>query len=300
MPTFGDMINEVISTLAGHTTDVPAMGTLTTAVGATDTALTLDFGQSPGASRPNGLVEIDQELVIVSQWNQATNTATVPPWGRGTRGTAAAAHAAGSMATVRPRYPRAVVAKALNEVINGVSPDLYGVSDLAPIVISGIPPIAYSLPANTLKVLRVESEVSSAYPYRQIIRNFTVNTKASGQELELHHRIYQAFLNQTLTVTIATDPTPMVNESDDFATVTTLPASTADVIMFGALARLVLSAESARTQVATVEANARDDKIQTGSAQSLAKTWMALYQQRLQSEIKSLQVRYPIQLLRRE
>ena len=61
----------------------------------------------------------------------------------------------------------------------------------------------------------------------------------------------------------------------------------------------MLSAESARTQVATVEANARDDKIPTGSASSLAKTWMALYQQRLQSEVKALQQRFPIQLLRR-
>jgi hypothetical protein len=263
--------------------------------------MSIDFGQNPGAARPNGLIEIGQELLLVSQWDQQRSAATVPPWGRGTRGTIAAAHAAGTQVTVRPRYPRAVVAKAINEVIRGLSPDLYGVTDLDPIVITGVPPISYPLPATTLKVLRIESQINSAaYPYRQIIRNFTVNTKASGQELELHHRVFQAYLNQTLTVTVATDPQPLVNESDDFATVTTLPASCADVVVFGALARLVLSAESARTQVATVEANARDDKIQTGSAQSLAKTWMALYQQRLQSEIKSLQVRFPIQLLRRE
>jgi hypothetical protein len=126
-----------------------------------------------------------------------------------------------------------------------------------------------------------------------------VNPKAAGQEIELHHRVFQSYLNQTLTVTVATAPGLLVNDTDDYSTVTTLPASTADVMVLGALARLVLSAESARTQVATVEANARDDKIQPGSATSLAKTWLALYQQRLQSEVKALQQRFPIQLLRR-
>jgi hypothetical protein len=68
----------------------------------------------------------------------------------------------------------------------------------------------------------------------------------------------------------------------------------------GTLARLAMSAESARLQVSTVEALGRDDKIQLGSGTSLAKTWMAMYTQRLQSEVKALQQRYPIQLLRRE
>lgn len=301
MPAFGDLISECISTLSGHTTDVPSMGTLVNAIAATDTSLVFNFGQSPGAARPNGLVEIDSELIIVNQYDPTTGTATIPPWGRGQRGTTAAAHAAGAQVTVRPRYPRFVVGRALNEIIQGTSPDLYGVADLAPIVINGMPNEAYPLPANCLRVLRIETEINSvAYPYRQIIRNFTVNTKASGQELELHHRIFQSYLNQTLTVTYSTAPGLLVNETDDYATTTTLSASTADVMVLGALARLVLSAESARTQVATVEANARDDKIQPGSASSLAKTWLALYQQRLASEVKTLQQRYPIQLLRRE
>jgi hypothetical protein len=288
-----------VSTLAGHTTDVPSMGTLTTAVSPTDGSLVFDFGQNPGAARPNGLVEIDRELIAVNQYDPTTGKATVPPWGRGQRGTVAAAHPAGSQVTVRPRYPRAIVARALNEVIQGTAPDLYGVTDLDPIVISGMPAIAYPLPANCLRVLRIESQITAAYPYRRIIRDFTVNTKASGQEIELHHRVFQSYLNQTLTVTVATAPGLLVNDTDDYSTVTTLPASTADVMVLGTLARLVLSAESARTQVATVEANARDDKIQPGSATSLAKTWLALYQQRLQSEIKALQQRFPIQLLRR-
>lgn len=286
--------------MAGHTADVPMMGTLVASVAATDTTLQFDFGQQPGAARPNGLVEIGSELVLVNQFDPNTGKAVVPAWGRGQRGTVAAAHPAGSQVTVRPRFPRAIVGRTINEVIQGCTPDLYGTTDLAPIVISGIPAISYPLPANTLRVLRIETEISAVYPYRQIIRNFTVNTKASGMELELHHRIFQAYLNQTLTVTVATAPAPLVNETDDYVTVTTLPASTADVMVLGTLARMAMAAESARTQVATIESMGRDDKIQIGSSSSLAKTWMAMFNQRLQSEVKALQQRNPIQLLRRE
>lgn len=298
MPSFGDLIDEVITTLAGYTTDVPAMGTLVDPVTDTDTSLTLDFGQNPGASRPNGLIEIDRELVLVNQYNPQTKVAVVPPWGRGQRGTSAAAHDGGSMVTVRPRYPRATVARTLNEIIAGTSPDLYGVADET-IVLDSVPDLAYPLPANALRVIRIEAEVEAAYPYREMVQNWTVNTKASGLELELHHRMFQAYTQRTLTVSYATAPARLVNDDDDYLTVTTLPESTADVMVLGTLARLVLSAESARTQVATVEASARDDKIQPGSASSLAKTWMALYQQRLTSEIKGLQQRHPISIVRR-
>jgi hypothetical protein len=300
MPTFGDMIDEVVATMAGQTSDVPMMGTLVSAIGATDTTLHFDFGQQPGAARPNGLVEIDRELILINQFDPTTGTAVVPGWGRGQRGSGAAAHAAGAQVTVRPRYPRSVVARTINEIVQGTSPDLYGATDLDPIVISGVPQIAYPLPANTLRVLRIETQIQAGWPYREIIRNFTVNTKASGMELELHHRIFQAYLNQTLTVTVATAPAPMVADTDDYVATTTLPASTADVMTLGTLARLAMSAESARLQVSTVEALGRDDKIQLGSGTSLAKTWMAMYTQRLQSEVKALQQRYPIQLLRRE
>lgn len=298
VPSFGQLIDEVVSTLSGHTADVPAMGTLVHPISPTDGTLQLDFGQGVGSARPNGLIEIDRELLVVNQFDPNTGIAVVPPWGRGARGSLASSHDGGSMVTVRPRFPRVVVANTLNEALGGMAPDLHGVVDLDPIDIDVIPDLAYPLPANCLKVLRIEAEVNTAYPSRHMIQNFRVNTKASGMELELAHRFLEPYLYQTLTVTIATQPGRLVNDDDDYAGVTGLPDSTSDIPVLGALARLVMSVESARLQVATVEANTRVDKVQPGSGTSLAKTYMALYQQRMQNEVAALQTRFPLVLRR--
>ena len=298
VPTFGDMIDETIGMLTGFTSDWPGMGTLVNAVGPTDTSLIVDFGSTPGASRPNGIIEIDGELILVSQYNQQNNKITVPSWGRGQRGSKAAAHAQGAVITVRPRFPRMVVGRAINEAINGLSPQLHGVVDTT-ITVNGVPNFSYPLPAGTFKVLRIESVLNSPYQMSRLIRDFHVNTAVSGPTLELAHRLLTPYLNQTLTVSCAVEPQRLVNEADDFAQTTGLSNSAYDVPILGAAARLVMTAEAAREQVSTVEANTRLDKIQPGSAANLAKMWTAMCKDREASEIMSLQARYPL-VLRKE
>lgn len=298
MPTFGNMIDEVVSTLSGHTADVPAMGTLLTGINPTDGSLHLDFGATPGASRPNGLLEIGRELLVVTQFDATTGIATVPPWGRGQRGTTAVAHSAGSMVTVRPRFPRQQVANAINEVIGGLAPDLYAVRDLV-VHIDVFPDLSYPLPADAFKVLGIEAQVDAAYSYRETLQDWTLKRAASGLEIEPRNRMWAPYFNRDLTITYGATPGQLVNDTDDYATTTGLDVSTYDIPLLGALARLVLSVESARLQVASVEANARIDRVQPGSGTSLAKTYMALYAQRLQSEVAGLQARYPLQIVKR-
>jgi hypothetical protein len=292
------MIDEVVSTLSGHTADVPAMGTLTQAIAATDNQLHLDFGSTPGGSRPNGLIEIDRELLNVTQFDPTTGIATVPGWGRGQRGTVAAAHAAGSMVTVRPRFPRQQVANAINETIGGLSPDLYGVADLT-VHIDQLPDLSYPLPANAFKVIGIEAQVNAAYPYRTTLQDWTLKRAASGLEVEPRNRLWAPYFNRDLTITYGFNPGVLAADTDDYVTVTGLDARTYDIPLLGALAKLVMSIESARLQVASVEANARVDRIQPGSGTNLAKTYLALYQQRFQSEVASLQARYPLQIVKR-
>lgn len=298
MPSLGDLIDEVTATLAGYTSDIPAQATLVDSVTDTDNVLVLDFGDGVTNVRPSGLVEIDRELLMVSRWDASTGTAVVPPWGRGQRGTKPVAHAAGSRVTVRPRFPRQSVANVINEVIGGMAPDLHGVVDLDPIVINAIPDEAYPLPANTLKVLRIEAEVNTVYPHRQLITNYRVNTKASGMELELQHRLIQPYMWQTLTVTVATTPGRLVDDTDDYCTVTGLDQSTSDIPVLGAMARMVLAIEAARAQVATVEANTRSDRVAPGSVANLSKMYQALYTQRLANEVAAIQSRYPLVIRR--
>lgn len=296
MPSLGELVDEVVSQLHGYV-DVPTMGTLTTPITSTSTEAVLDFGDQPGAARPNGVIEIDRELLIVSRFDPASGKAQLTPWGRGHRSTTAAAHAAGSMVTVRPRFPRKRVADTINETVRAACPPLYAPRDLDPIAVGGFVGLGYPLPDDTVRVLRVDSTIPAPHFVgdRRLVDTWRVRTVAGTKLLEVDAR---EALN-TLQVTIAADPGRLANESDDFAGVTGLSESCRDLIVFGSIGRLILGAELARQQVITVEAADRADKVPAGSATNVARFYQALYTQRLQAEQDRLNQMYPLTLLRR-
>lgn len=296
MPEFRELIDSVIGQLYGHSIDQPALGTLVGGVTAEATELAIDFGDQPGAARPNGLIEIGRELIHVSRFDPNTGVATLGSWGRGQRGTTAAPHDAGDMVTVRPRYPRATVARVLNEVIQASCPPLYAPRDLDPIYVDSYTPLGFPLPDDTVRVLRVDAtepgpeELSDRF----VVRNWTVRTVAGTQLLEV-----PCSERLTLQVTVAAQPGRLVNDTDNYALVTGLPEQTNDLIQMGALARLVLGVDLARQQMTSVEASARNDKVPAGSPSALARFYQALYTQRLEQERDRLQQTYPLQLLKR-
>lgn len=298
MPTFGEMTNEVISTLQGHSTDNPSAATLAGDVTDTSGELALDFGSIPWAGRPNGLVEIDDELIFVSAFDATSGVATVPPWGRGQRGTTAAAHDADSMVTIRPRYPRAHVKSAINSTIRESCPPLFAAVDLPVIETSTLLPLGYTLPENTMRVLRVEATdalLADEFACRHLVRDWTVRAVAGTQLLELN----RSLVYQNVQVTVAATPTDMVADGNDFATTTGLPVQAAGMAVYGSIARLILGAELAKQQQTSVEASARNDKVQSGSATTISRYYQALYTQRLEFCRDLLAQMYPPILLRR-
>jgi len=298
MITLGELIDEVITTLHGQIVDLPAVGTLVGSIDALSSELALDFGDAPGASRPNGVLEIGSELFSVSRYDNTNGVASIPPWGRGYLGTTAATHAAGSKVIVRPRFPRKRVAQTINQVISASCPPLYNAKNLDPFDTNGIVVNGFPLPDDFLRILRVEAIDDFMDPTiapRRTLRHWEVRSVAGAQMLILPQ--YEAF--ETVQVTIAANPGTLVNETDDFATVTGLPESAADMVVFGAIARLVLAGDIGRLQVTTIEAANRGDKVSGGSGTAVSRYYQAMYQQRLQTEQARLQSHYPLNLTRR-
>lgn len=293
MPDAADLIDQVGSTLAGHA-DFPAMGALVADLTAGATSLAVDFG-SNGFIQPAGVLEIGRELLAVRQYDATTGTVSLFPWGRGHRGTTAAAHSAGDLVTVAPRFPRQRILEALNQAVAGAVPDVYAVRDLDPIVIGDDVDLGYPLPEDTLRVLRVEAQSDGPFASRRLIRNWTVRTIAGVKALEVD----DCDIRQTLLVTIAATPGRLVDDGDDFTGTTGLSEGCSELAVFGACARMVLAGEASRLQSTTPEADARADKVPNGSATALARMYQAMYQQRLASEQARLQQTYPINLLRR-
>lgn len=296
MTTFADLIDQVIAELYGHT-DVPSFGTLVGPVTASSTELAIDFGGQPGASRPLGVIEVDSELMVVTRFDASSGVATIAPWGRGHSSTIATTHDAGARVAVRPRFPRKRVGDVINQVIRSSCPPLFAPRDLDPIQIAAWAEIGYPLPADTTRVLRVDATgpVATFVDDRRILRDWRVRSVAGTQLLELRDCVGL----DTIQVTVAAEPGRLAAESDDFAAVTGLNEAAADLVVFGAIARLVTSAELARQQLVSVEANQRADKVPATSGAQISRYYQSLYQQRLLAEQDRLNSQYPITLLRR-
>lgn len=296
MASFGDLVDQVIATLAGYTTDQPQLGTLVGDIDAAATELAIDFGNVPGSARPHGLVEIGTELLAVQSFDPSNGVALLGgKWGRGRSGTIAAAHSAGDMVTVRPRYPRKMVGDTLNEVIAAVCPPLFAVKPLPQIVTGELVDPSYPLPADCLRVLSVDM-LPEGPPNLELyhqVEQWYVRDQAGAKALVLPW-----FIPPYVTVsgTYAAVPGLLVTDSDDFATVTGLREAATDLIKIGALARLVLAGEAARQQAVSVEAAGRNQQIPSGSSSTLSRYYQALFQQRLQGEQQWIQQTYPLRL----
>ena len=125
MPTLSDMIDEVRSSLAGYTLRQDRITYLNSAISSTATAMTI--GSSSNLAK--GIIEIDDELIWIDNFSQASSTLNAAPgFGRGYQNTNASPHAQYAQVTLTPTFPRSIIKKAINDVINSLYPKLWAVS----------------------------------------------------------------------------------------------------------------------------------------------------------------------------
>ena len=91
----------------------------------------------------------------------------------------------------------------------------------------------------------------------------------------------------------ATDPVAFTENTQDYATQTGLPASTKDVVILGAVYRLLSFLDPARAAQVTPQADETDSKRPYGASQTATKQIYALYQQRLNEEVKAQKKNFP-------
>src|SRR4030095_16564585 len=94
---------------------------------ANDVTFQVDVDTVTNLSR--GLLEIDDELILVKKFDKPTGIVTVigglSGTGRGAEGSVAAAHSVDTLITDDPMYPRARIKEAINDTILGTYPDLW-------------------------------------------------------------------------------------------------------------------------------------------------------------------------------
>jgi hypothetical protein len=301
MPNLNDMIDEVLINLAGYTyqqdratyitNDVPA--TLSTIA----SPITLQLASTDNIGK--GAIEIGEELIWLDSFDRVSNTATVPPWGRGYLGTGAAAHTAGDKVTITPTFPRYVVKKAINDTIAAFGAIIFSVKTTT--FVFNAAQTTYKFNNlnihNIMTIMWQDIGPSQEWiPIRHWSWDALASTAAFGAGAQTVTIGDYVQPGRTVKVVYATDPEPFTTNTQDYSTQTGLPNSTRDVAVLGASYRLLTYLDPARAAQVSPQADETDAKRPYGASQSATKQLYALYQQRLKEETDRQQASYPIRV----
>lgn len=293
--TYANLVDEVLLNLSGYTLRQDRTTHLTQDV--TSTGLLLNLGNTTNIGK--GGIEIDDEMLWLDSYDRVSSTATVAPYGRGYHGTTAAAHTANTKVTIAPTFPKASVKKAINDTIDAIFPNLFGVG-VYTFNYNSVK-TAYSIPAEVQTVLYVSWKTTGPteewLPVKGWRHDPLANATAftTSNSISIYDRIEAG---RTVQVYYTKKPSTLTASAPSavFETVTGLPSSCKDVIIYGAAYRLASFIDPGRLNYSSAEADQADTKIQYGSGASTTRFLLALYQQRLNEETKKLRDVYPTRI----
>ena len=277
-PTGASLIDRVCDILAGYTASPSQVTFLTSPLGADERSVKM-ASDAEGLGR--GIYEIGEELVYVSSWD--SGTATTLPQGRGWRGTQAVAHAADTTVTVDPLVPRFRVREALNETITHLWPDVFSVATTTFTADAVL--VEYALPDDCEAVLDVS--------YQDTFGNWQRVRRWEEQNTDVDRvvRISGVCVGHTIRVTYA----KRLGFLDDAGTVTDtgLSASSLDLVVWGAIVRLLPSLDMGRLGSRAVAPELVGQANPLGAAVNIAKDIRSQYEARLAKERAELRRRFP-------
>lgn len=285
MATFDQLVSQVRQKLLGFSMSQESMSVLGADITASDITFQADGATITNLSR--GLAEIGDELVLVQKWDQQSGTVTVlgGAAGRGYEGSTAAAHATGTLITAAPAFPRVRIKEAINEAIAGLYPHLvvFSTTDFA----YNAAQIEYPLPSEAKDVWYVVGRWVGPEKVSAPMPNWRYNPKASladfptGKSIQLFDGITPG---QNIRIVYATQPAPLAAGTDDFATVTGLADRVSDLVVYGAVKRLLPGLLGGRLQQQAIEATERAALVTVKDISGATQMYASLYAERLEEE----------------
>lgn len=296
----GRMIDEVKGLLQSWSSDEEQSTTLKTTIGSGDVSLTVTQPRGTATGISPGIVEIETELLYCDTVS-ADGTVTVVPWGRGYLHTTPAVHLAGARVVSQPTFPRQKVIDAINQTLARVYPRVYAVKAFETVATQ--PVITYDVPDNCQRVLSAKWLRTGARQYWQDVEMVRqpqagggTHAGDTGVTVDIGDRMTPG---QPLLITYAAKPGFLVNETDDFETVTGLDISIEDVVTTGAAVAMLAALEMSRLQTSSVEQQNRSALVAPSAALTSSRFLDQRFITRLGEERKALQELYPPRILRR-
>lgn len=297
MTTYKQIQDEVLQLLHGFGLEQPRTCFLSASLSNSALSVTVD----DASSVQSGVAEIEGEIVYIQSVNRGTNTVTFSADGRGYYGTTAAAHASGVRVTINPTWTRTRVKGAINDVIVGTYPTLFGVAQAQ---FTFTPSVStYAMPADAEGVLSVSADVNGPSMEQQQIRHYAFSSVAPTDDWPNTNTITlqeSATPGRTVTVTYRKAPSALVNDSDALTT-SGLRETAKSLIVYGACSQLVAYMDLARLPADT--ATADEYAAQPNSVGAASRISAQLYQRHameLESERKRLRATTPVTVTMRK
>ena len=294
MTTAATVIDKTLRQLLSGT--VEARNRLTTTLNSSATSVVVDF--SVEGLRAGQVCEIDSELMYIWASDSSTRTLTVQ---RGFNGTTAAAHTAGAIVTVNPRFPRAQVLEEINNEMTDLSSPSNGLFKVQTLNITyngSDKMVNLTGATSVIDILNVSVRyLTDDYPVARkvkIVRDLPTDDFASGFAL----RFDQAVMPGRLRVVYKAPYTTATTEATDINTTCGIQDSVTDIVTIGAQIRLMAPREIKRNFVESQGDTRRAEEVVSGAITNSVSNLKALRKDRIIAEAARLARAYPTFLTR--
>jgi hypothetical protein len=289
MTTTAVVIDRTLRQLLSGT--VEARNKLTTTLTSSGTSVVVDYPLE--GLRSGQVCEIDSELMYIWATDVATKTLTVQ---RGFNNTTAAAHTAGAVITINPRFPRAQILEAVNDELSDLSSPMHGLFQVKTLNIDyngsdamiDLTNVTSIIDLLTVSVRYMTDDYPIARKIR-LIRDLPTDDFPSGFAL----RFDQAVFPGRLRVVYKAAYTASSTEATDINSGCGVQETVTDIVALGAQIRLMSPREVKRNFTESQGDTRRAEEVSMGAVANSITSLIRLRRDRIQAEAARLARAYP-------
>lgn len=290
MSTAGALINRVSRQLLSGT--IEERNKLATTVTSSDTSIVMSYDLA--GLRAGSVFEIDSELMYVWVAESGSKTLTVE---RGYLGTTAAAHTAGALAILNPRFPQQQLLDSFNQELDDLSSPSNGLFRVvtANVDYNGADRQVNLTSASTIiDLIDVRLRyLASDYPVLRgvrLSRDLPTSDFASGFALTFD----EVSMAGTLRVRYKAPFVRASTTSSDIQSVCLMPINMEDIVEMGVMARMLAVREVKRNFIESQGDTRRSDEVPAGSMANSVTNILRIRRDRIIAEASKLARQYPL------
>ena len=271
MAAVSTLVDRIYRDFLNKPDDLAAFSRLDGAITDSDTSLTYEDGlfsvEEENLLEAGALVEIDQELMLVTDANPSTRVLTVS---RGYAGTTAAAHSDKDNIFLNPTFPRKSVFDAVADNIVRLYPSLYNVTTTNVTSTSTYAEV----PASTVEVLTSYVQNASGEQYTsagiELLRDFPPSTTNTAVQF------FNTTNGKTVYLVVKRKFVRPTAETDDLATTCLISNEYEQIVMVGAVADIVGATDIDATTQEFITEKLAQENYPVGSGERLRNALLRL------------------------